>query len=172
MAKGRPRAAGKDGPWRHVNRLQLSALLGVHVDTVTQYARDGMPGLDGGGYGIESVYDAVDCLDWWRERQGRNAKEKAQTRAYDAQAQLNELKLSKQRGDLLSREEVVQQGQSFVKGWAAKIRSLPRRAVQLGMVPRDAEAGLVALCRDILIEISGWSTAADATRAAKEDQAA
>lgn len=164
-------AAGKTGEWRAVNRVQLAALLGVHPDTVTDFARDGMPVQTAGGRGRESVYDAVDCLDWWRQRQGKNAKEAAQTRAYEAQAKLNEMKIAVQRGELVPRDEVIQTGQAFVKAWTAKVRGWPRRLVQAGIVTREQEGQVTGLALELLREMAGWKTAADLKRAAKDEDA-
>ena len=152
--------------WRQVNRLQLAALLGVHPDTVTDYARSGMPVVTRGGRGKEGVYDAVLCLAWWRDQQGANAKEAAQARAYDASAQLNELKLARERGELVPRDQVVLEGQAFVKAWVTKVRALPRRFTQAGLITRDREPGVTAIVREILEEIAHWRTVADTKRAA------
>lgn len=159
--------------WRSVTRTQLAELLGVHPDTVTDFAKQGMPVISRGGRGAESSYDAVECLAWWRERQGKNAKEAAQTRAYEASAKLNELKLAQQRGDLFPREQVIAEGQAFVKAWTSKVRALPRRARQAGVLPTaQEEAALAAICRELLDEISRWKTLADLRAAMKEPDAA
>jgi hypothetical protein len=143
-------------PWQHVNRVQLAELLGVHPDTVSDYSRSGMPVITRGGRGRQSNYDAVKCLTWWRQQQGKNAKEAAQTRAYDVQAELNELKLARQREELYPAEEIILAGQQQVKSWTAKIRALPRQMVQSGIIPRDAERKVSDLLRAFLSEISRW----------------
>ena len=160
-----PSAAPK---WRVVNRLELADLIGCHPETVTAYVRQGMPVHASGRRGQESKYDAVACLKWWRETQGKlSAKEVAQTRAYEATAKLNELKLTVQMKDLLPRDQVIYEGQQYTKAWASQVRSLPRRARQAGVVTTaEDEAALVDLCRQILTEIAGWTTPADAKRAA------
>lgn len=166
------RAAGKTGAWRQVNRVQLGELLGVHPDTITDYARQGMPVVTAGGRGRESAYDAVDCLAWWRERQGKNAKEAAQTKLYENNAVLAEIKIAREEGALLPRDEVVEDGQSVIKGWTAQVRALPRRARHGGIISTpQQEAELSALCRNILTEISGWTTVADIDRSTKDADA-
>lgn len=152
--------------WRLVNRVELAELIGVHPETITNYARQGMPCHAVGKRGQESTYDSVACLKWWRQEHGKlSAKEIAQTRAYEATAKLNELKLALQRADLLPRDQVISEGQAFVKGWTSQVRSLPRRARQSGIVTTpDQEAALMDLCRQILIDISGWTTTGDAER--------
>lgn len=161
------------GPsWRSVTRAQLAELIGVHPDTITDYAKGGMPVITRGGRGLESQYDAVDCLAWWRARQGKNAKEAAQTRAYDASAELNELKLAQQRGDLWPRDQIVAEAQTVVKGWVAKVRMLPRRARLAGaLTTAEQEAALAVICRELLEEISRWKTTADVARAITKQSA-
>jgi len=148
--------------WPKVNRQQLSELLGVHPDTVSQYARAGMPIVKQGGHGAESVYDAVACLKWYRQQIGKNAKDEAHTRALTASAKLNELKLERERGDVWPKDQIIREGQAFAKAWSAQVRSLPRRAAQLGIVTPEKEPALTSLCRDVLTEISQWRTSADA----------
>ncbi len=154
-----------------MNRVQIASLMGVHEDTVTDFARNGMPVLQRGGAGREGQYDAVDLLSWWREQQGKNAKEAAQTRLFQANASLAEADLQRMRGDLLPRGEVVHAGQSFVAGWTARILALPTRLRHLGVINREHEAGVKAACREILLDISSWKTVADAMSTSGDDEA-
>lgn len=148
-----------------VNRQQLARLMGVHPDTVTHSAKAGMPVLDAGGRGKESRYDAVDCLTWHRANIDKNGKDAAQTRALTASAELNELKLAQQRGELISVTEAISAGQKFVMGWRAKVLGLARRMVQLGAIPPASEAAAADACRDLLFEISQWKTVEDCDEA-------
>lgn len=159
--------------WRRVNRVQLSALLGVHPDTVTDYAKQGMPVVDRGGRGKESGYDTVECLAWQRERQGKNAKDAAQTRLYEGNAALAELKIAREEGALLDRDVVVREGQAVIKGWTAQIRAIPRQARHAGIVnTAESEASLSGLIRNVLLEISKWKAAPDIKRSSKAADAA
>jgi hypothetical protein len=153
--------------WRQVNRQQLAELMGVHPDTVTDYARGGMPVIARGGAGRKGVYDAVACLDWWRSQQGKNAKEAAQTRAYEATAALNEQRLQERRKELVARDQVVLAGQGYTKAWTAKVRALPRRFIEAGVITRDQEAAAATVCRDVLTEIASWRTMADVASVAR-----
>ncbi len=127
-----------------------------------------MPVARQGGHGLKSTYDAVECLDWWRQQIGKNEKEAAQTRAYNAQAELNELKLAIQRKELYSAEEVILAGQTQVKSWTAKVRALPRQMVQAGIISRGVEQKASDLLRAFLSEISKWKTIADAKKSARK----
>lgn len=156
------RAPAKTGDWRHVNRVQLAALMGVHPDTITDHARQGMPVVMRGGAGKEGQYDAVDCLAWWRAQFGRNAKDAAQTELYNTNVELGQLRLQKERGDLVSREDVVRAGRNFVKAWASQVRALPRRLRHAGLLASaDEEAAVAAHCRHLLEEIAAWKTVDD-----------
>ncbi len=144
-----------------VDRLQLAKLMGVHQDTVSDYTAQGMPVLTRGGAGSKSSYHALECLAWLRRQQGQGKKEAAQTRAYEAQAELNEIKISLQKGEFLPRDEVVLAGQNYTKAWTAKVRALPRQMVQAGLISRDLEPAVTALLHALLNEISRWETVPD-----------
>jgi hypothetical protein len=156
-----PNQPAETNAWRFVTRPQLAELMGVHPDTVTDYARTGMPVVTRGGRGKESSYDAVACLDWWRSQQGKNATEAAKTRALEASAQLNELKLATQQGELVSRQQIIVEGQAYTKAWSTKVRALPRRMTQAGLIGREQEAGVAGLCSELLVDIANWKTLAD-----------
>jgi hypothetical protein len=143
-------------PWHHVGRQQLADLMGVHPDSVTDFTKQGMPVIVKGGHGKESVYDAVECLAWWRKRQGRDSKEVAQARAANASAEINELKIQKERGELIPFDQVLLAGQAVQKQWSTVVRGLPRRMTQAGLIERAQEAGIAALCTDVLREITAW----------------
>ncbi len=147
-----------------VGRQLLAQAIAVNPDTLSHWAAEGMPVLITGGHGKKSYYDLVECIAFRMARLGKNAKEQAQTRYFTAQAEQAELKLKKERGLLVDRDTVVRDGRAFAKGLSTKLRSLPRRMVQVGLIPRDQEPGIVALIRDVLTEISGWKTGQDAER--------
>lgn len=85
----------------------------------------------------------------------------ARSRRDRSQAELNELTLASKRKELVPREAVILAGQAYTKAWAAKMRGLPRRCVQAGLITRDQEPGLAEICREFLTEISSWKTIAD-----------
>lgn len=160
------------GTWPTVSRQQLAELIGVHPDTVTDYARAGMPVITRGGRGKESAYDAVVCLGWWRENNGQNAKEAAQTRQYEALAELNELKLSIQRDELVPMTQVVLEGRSYTEAWKAKVRAMSRRLIRSGAIRAEQEPAVTAYCDDLLRDIAGWKIPADTKRAIRQANAA
>lgn len=157
--------------WRKVDRIQLATVLGVHPDTVTDWTRAGMPVLVQGGAGQRSLYDLPDVMQWWRGQQGLDDKEKQQARAYKAQAEMNELKIQRERGQLVRRDQVVREGAAYTKGWTAMIRTLPRRLRIEGVITRELELKAVELCREVLSEIARWQSIEDVEASAKAAEA-
>jgi phage terminase Nu1 subunit (DNA packaging protein) len=146
--------------WRRVDRVQLAKLLGTHPDTVTDFTRQGMPVILRGGRGRVSVYDAVECLDWWRERHGKNAKELAQTRALDAQAQLAQQTVQMRARTLLPAAEVEKAWGGVVLAVRTKLLAVPttiadrvaRTATLEGVA--GVETVLDSAIRDVLRELA------------------
>lgn len=131
-------------------------LLGVHPDTISDFTREGMPVLERGGRGAKSTYEAVACLTWWRTHSGMDAKEAAQARAYAATADLNELRALEKRGQVISRDEVVREGQIYTRAWASKVRGVPRQLLLAGLITLEQVPVAENVCRDILLEIASW----------------
>ena len=130
--------------------------MGVHPDTVTDYARSDMPVITRGGQGKLSEYDAIECLAWQRQKMGRNALENAKTRATENQAQLSEIKIKVALGQYLDRDEVDADVGRIVGVIRAQLLNLPRLAVQSGRIDRDQEAGVKEVVREVLTTLSQW----------------
>lgn len=96
----------------------------------------------------------------------------ARSRRDLSQAQLNELRLERERAQLVPRDEVILAGQAFTKAWAAKVRALPHRLMQIGVISREDAAKVDHICREVLTEISRWQTIEDAERAVKHPEVA
>lgn len=78
----------------------------------------------------------------------------------------------KRSGELVSRDQVVLEGQSYTKAWVSKLRGLPRLLVKEGIIGRELEARVSLACAALLRDIASWKTTADADQAAKEADAA
>jgi phage terminase Nu1 subunit (DNA packaging protein) len=161
VAPAPPAAVSSPGAKLIVSRQLLAELVGQHPDTITDYAREGMPVLTRGGQGKLGEYDAVACLDWWRQRIGKNAKEIAQTRALNASAEINELKRSQLIGELVDRDEAIRAGQMYVAAWKAMVLGLAKRMAQEGVIDSADQAAVDTLCRGILQEIASWKCVKD-----------
>lgn len=161
------KAATDPDAWKRVSRQQLADLFGVHPDTVSDHTRSGMPVIQRGAPGKEAIFDAVECLAWLRERQGKNAKEAAQARSYDANARLNELRILEKQALLVSAEDVITTGQAYTRALTAKLRALPRQLEQGGHVTAEHRPALDAIIRQLMLEVSSWTMVRHVTAASK-----
>lgn len=157
-----------------VTRHGLASLFKVTAGTITRWERDGMPVAKRAPRGQHSLFD-VEAVRAWRQSVEASTDGNASTSLTTSRAQLAdaqrikvELDIAARRGELVSREQVIREGQAHVKGWTAMLRSLPRRAAQLGILEAAQVPALEALVRDVLTEISSWRTAADARAAEKK----
>jgi len=154
------RAAPPLEAWRRVNRRQLAALLGTHEDSVTDFARRGMPVLERGGPGIEGTYDAVAALAWWREKKV-GSPEAARAKREIAQARLAEQTFAARERRLLPSDEVAGAWSVALSGFKNAILAVPiaeearltRAALEGG--ERAVETELDAIARQLLTELAG-----------------
>jgi len=149
-----------------VDRRQLAKILGVSVRHIATLEADGVivPVLRGKGgrastYALETVVPSYITSFSSAPAVGRDRE--ARGRRDDAAARLMELRIAEQQGRLVDIETVIRDGRSHVLGWTAMVRSLPRQAVNTGVVTRENESRLAALCRQLLLEISKWKVPAD-----------
>lgn len=158
-----------------VHRPQALKILVVAERTFAKLEAEGVivPARRGRG-GRASVYSLetiVPAYLGYATAQRPSSDRDARSRRDVSQAELNELRLAVQRGELVTRDQVILEGQNYVKGWAAKVKALPRQLVQAGIVMQDQEAAVAALCREILTEISSWRTLADIAPATRKKTA-
>lgn len=133
----------------------LAKLLGTHEDTISVFARAGMPVWQPGSPGVAGRYDAVACAAWWRiRRPGTLDAEKA--RHLKSQADQGELRLAERKGQLVLRDQVVREGTSVVRAIRAALLALPRRELQLGIIDPGQEAEVRKLVYEVLEELQSW----------------
>ena len=149
-----------------VDRRELAKILGIATRTLAELEGAGViiPLRRGRGgrastYAIEAVVPAY--LAHVTQAPGTGAEREARRRRDQAQAQFTELKIAKERGELVDIEEVVAAGQAIVKSWTAKIRALPRGLVQTGVIQPDRESRVADQLRALLSEISSWRPVAE-----------
>ena len=154
-----------------VTRRDLAELLGVRMQSVTRLTAEGMPiASSGGGRGRPALFDAAAALQWVREREQADVPGAAQSIRDEYLAALRDRVLqdtAARAGELVSRQVVIDTGKSYTFTWRGMLLSLPRRAVQAG-VPKQYEAELAKLVRQVLDEISRWKVPADAEKARKK----
>jgi hypothetical protein len=147
-----------------VTRPTLAKVLGISLRQVGSLESTGalVPTIRGKA-GRASQYDLTVVVPSYIAQLAKEEEAELQPRDRKdlAMAQLTELKIARERGDLLPRELVVRDGQATVRGWSAKVRGLPRRLVNAGVVPRDREPAARSVVLDLLTEISRWKTIAD-----------
>jgi phage terminase Nu1 subunit (DNA packaging protein) len=125
-----------------LDRRQLGLLMGVHRDTISSYVSQGMPVVSRGGRGRGDAaqFDAAACLAWYRERVATlNAKDAAMTRQFQATAELAELKVKRERLEVLPRNQVIQEWRQFTRGVAAVLGQLPERLRAAGVIRSKAQ---------------------------------
>lgn len=151
-------------------RRELAQILGVSVRQVSTLEADRViePSVHGRG-GKASLFNLPETVQAYlqyrlRESSPQNgALDLDMERAALAREQRRKLEMANDEteGRLLARQDVVRAGRAFVEGWKAKVLTLAPRARLNGVISRDQEPGLKALCRDILADIASWKTVAD-----------
>lgn len=144
----------------------FAELVGRSLPTIQAFIRRGMPSR--GRRGRTHLVEIGPAVRWILEEQERRCEEqlasadprlaKARARKYEADAEIREMEAARRRGELVSKAEVVAEGQRFVRAWRARLLALPRQLIQAGAVERAREAQLTTQIHLILTEISGWTT--------------
>lgn len=107
-----------------------------------------------------SIYDAPAVVGAYlahRERQLTGSNMSPRDRKDRSQAELNELRLARERREVLPRERVVAEGQAYIKASVAKIRTMPSRMVRAGLIPPASEPAVVEILREAMDEMSRWN---------------
>jgi hypothetical protein len=148
-----------------VTRAQAVALLGVSDRTYARLEAEGVIKATTPGTGRRpSVYEAgavVRAYLAYRERKLTGSLEHPRDRRDRSQAELNELRLARERRELLPRADVVREGVAFIAAVAAKLRALPSRLVRAGVVPATAERRVAECVADMQAEMARWRTELD-----------
>ena len=151
-------------------RRQTTAVLAVSTRTFGELEASGtVRAARPGRGGRPSLYDLTAVVPLYiahlgQARSPANDRE-ARARRDRAQGELVELTIAERRRQLLPRQQVILEGQAFVKALVAKLRALPRRMAQAGVIAQSAEPSVSALVREALDEISRWSSMLDLVNA-------
>lgn len=98
-----------------VNRNELAGLLGVSLNTITAWIREGLPVKTKGRRGVPWEFDLADCIEWVRDRdiakatgdtEGSTLAE-AELRETRAKAALREIELAEKRGQVVPVEDSI-----------------------------------------------------------------
>lgn len=145
-----------------VERRELAKLLGCSVRHVSDLEAEQVivPLRRGRGgrasvYALEAVVPAY--VQHATSAPASGAEREARRRRDLAQAKFTELKIEREQGALVDREDVIAAGKGQVKAWTAKLRALPRQMVQAGVIAREREGDAASLIQAVLTEISRWT---------------
>lgn len=131
-----------------VDRVQLAALIGVHVDRITEYRLAGMPCLQQGGLGgraedKRSLFDAIAAVRWVRANRGATFDAIAARAALDRKRQEEvELRLELKRRELVPVRAVESSWTALVTAARNHLLGIPHRVrfTRPGLTDEDLDA--------------------------------
>ncbi len=91
---------------------------------------------------------------------------------YRAQTALAELKLARDRRELLPRVDVIEDGQATVRALVAALRALAPRLLQAGAIEQAAVPAVEAVVHESLGELASWRTRLELLAAVDDEPAA
>jgi phage terminase Nu1 subunit (DNA packaging protein) len=159
-----------------VPRRTACAVLAIGLRTFDRLESEGiLVAAQPGRGGRASMYDLTALVPAYLNHERKQAASRAgngsetpRDRRDRSQAELNELRLARERRELLPRSQVVLEGQSFVKATVAKLRSLPSRMMRAGVLPPSAEPVVVELLREAQEEMARWATELDLVQTSED----
>lgn len=146
-----------------VTRAQLAAALGVNPSTIAKWVAAGCPVAQRDRLGHARLFVRAD-VEAWRDTNAEHAHavrgdlrlDQERAKKERALAELAELKIGVQRGELVPRETVLQEGRLAAGAAREKLRALPRLLVQRGLVPLAHEGAVRAIVDEALAELAAW----------------
>ncbi len=139
----------------HVSSPELRSYWGITLSTLSQYVLEGMPKI------ADNVYDLVECWQWkdrlQEERSGRTALTFEQTRHARAQADLKEVTLAKERGEIMTLDEVKNIWSKLILAFKGKILILPTKLpsrIAACQNQNEVRELLDEACRECLTELN------------------
>jgi hypothetical protein len=128
----------------------------LEVEGVLPVARDGASGK-----GNNALFDLPAVVAaFLAYKVGRRPPSPRDARD-QAQADLTRLRLDRERGQLLARDDVERTGAAVLTAVSAKLRSLPSRLVRAGLVPVDGEALVGEAIGEMQGEMQTWPFTAE-----------
>jgi len=116
-----------------------------------------------------ALYDLLAIVPAYLNHLAARKGESARDRRDRSQAELNELRLAKERRLLLPRKQVVDEGRGFVVATMAKLRALPTRMLRAGAIAPAAAPVVTELLRECQEEMARWNSALDLLAALEDD---
>lgn len=147
-------------------------LLGISDRTFLRLESEGIfRAVTAGSGRRHSVYDAPAIIAAYMARERRQltgSNLSPRDRRDRSQAELNELRLARERGEVLPREDVVKKGQAYIKATMAKLRAIPSRLIRAGAITPTVEPVVAELIREAQEEMARWQNELDLERAVTE----
>jgi phage terminase Nu1 subunit (DNA packaging protein) len=149
-----------------VNRSGLADILGVSINTVTNYLKEGLPTektpLRDGGKTYE--IDTAKAIEWLINRKHGRVKDtgafaSAKARHEHASAELKEYDLAEKRGLMVSAEDAAAEVSEVFHLVRVRLRTIPNRLAQVLSVesrPQEIERIIRGEIDSALSELSGY----------------
>jgi hypothetical protein len=148
-----------------IARPQAVRLLGISTTTFYRLEGEGVLVATTKGTGKRhSMYDVYTLVPSYlahRIRQLQGSLEHPRDRKDRSQAELNELRLARERREVLPRDQVVREGAAFIAAVQAKLRALPNALVRRGLLTAEAERPALEIVHEMLGELARWRTELD-----------
>lgn len=151
---------------RIIGQSELAGMFGVTPKTITEWQADAMPVAVQGGPGVASEYDSVDCIRWLVQREVRKVQgESPKDRLHRLQGDDLEIKLARERGQLIQAATVEPAMRAAIVAARERIRNEPARiAIAVdGKDRAERESVLRALFDEVLAKLSQWQQAGEDT---------
>ena len=157
-----------------VDRATLARVLGTSARTLQRAEAEGLiVPLSKPRRGVVSRYDLTAAVPRWIEHRAKppESDESPRDAYYRAQAALAELRLLRERREVLPRQEVIEDGQATVNALVATLRALAPRLVQAGAIAEAAVPEVDGVVHEVLAEVANWRTRVELLAAVADDEA-
>lgn len=158
-----PTANSKSKKQLRVKASELAAICGVHVTTVSNWTRSGLPCERKGRDALIEVQAGVQWMKRGLEEDVARLREAAagsgaKDRKVAAEARMAELKVEREEALIVPAAEVRDRWVEIISALREAMLSVPGVAVQSGLVTREAEDELATIVRDALSAYSNEGT--------------
>lgn len=165
---GSPKIAPGDDARLVVGRPVACRLLGVSDRTFSRLESEGVVvALVPGTGRKQSTYDAAAVVASYlshREQKLTGSLDNPRDAKDRSQAELNQLRLARERRELLPRGQVISEGQSYVTAAVTKLRAVPSRLVSAGVVAADRIQDAEEAVEEAVSEMARWTSALELLR--------
>lgn len=144
---------------RIIGQDQIADLFGVAPKTIVEWQEAGFPIAVRGGPGVPSEYESESCINWLIGREVRKVQaETPRDRLFRLQAEEMEIKLAKERGQLIPASLLEPALRAVVVAARQMLRQMPvRLAAEMEGTNRTRREELLRAAVDVfLTKLSQW----------------